>query len=488
MHNNRLIRILSTFSAWELRSWGDFVASPYFNKHQKTQALAALLSSLHPDFSEETLQKEKLYTALFAGPFDEQGLRDVFSYLTRLTERFLAQGNWEQNDRAVQQNLLVALRERHLDTDHRRAYLRLGKQFSTPLSPSLSGQYYEYLAEGLAMEIQAKSRKQEERFHQTVQSLDVYYLLNRLRYGCAQINRHTVLADEGDWAWVIQLAAYVANQPALLQRAPLLEAYLLLFRMLEKPEETARFEKARSFIDHALGAADQDQQRELYAFLMNYCIQRVNQGDEAFPAVLFSLYQQQLAQGLLLENGQMSPADYKNLVSLALRNGETTWAEQFIDQYRDHLPEGKRANAFTFQLAALHFHRQQYTETLRLLRDQEFTDPYYQLGARTMLLKLYYETAEFEALYYCLDAFDNYLQRNQKLPSYQKNLYVNLLRYTRKLAKLRLKVLSQGPRNALQLVQQFRQKITHVPNTAQRAWLLTQVDEMAENLRSIPSR
>jgi hypothetical protein len=62
----------------------------------------------------------------------------------------------------------------------------------------------------------------------------------------------------------------------------------------------------------------------------------------------------------------------------------------------------------------------------------------YTLSSKALLLSTYYELNEWEPLNYLLDSFKVYLHRAQKdLSEIQHISYINLINYTRKLAKVK---------------------------------------------------
>ena len=63
----------------------------------------------------------------------------------------------------------------------------------------------------------------------------------------------------------------------------------------------------------------------------------------------------------------------------------------FIELHLHHLPPNERDNAHTYNSAMLCYYRKQYRQAVKLLQTVEFTDLYYQLDARSILLKVYFE-------------------------------------------------------------------------------------------------
>ncbi|MGB4929170.1 MAG: hypothetical protein WBP43_04315, partial [Chitinophagales bacterium] len=134
-----------------------------------------------------------------------------------------------------------------------------------------------------------------------------------------------------------------------------------------------------------------------------------------------------------------------------LRINEFEWVKNFITKYNEHLDPAIRQNAYTFNMAYYHFFQNNYDEVLTLLRSVEFTDFYYHLDSKSLLLKTYFELEETEALFSLVEAFKVYIKRNNLIPAYQKTGYINMIKLTSKMYKWKL-----NPKNSIQdIVDEF---------------------------------
>ena len=95
-------------------------------------------------------------------------------------------------------------------------------------------------------------------------------------------------------------------------------------------------------------------------------------------------------------------------------------------------------------MAYYHFFQKNYDEVLTLLRSVEFTDFYYHLDSKSLLLKTYFELEETDALFSLIEAFKIYIKRNNLIPGYQKSGYNNMIKLSAKLYKWKL-----NPKNNL---------------------------------------
>ena len=162
----------------------------------------------------------------------------------------------------------------------------------------------------------------------------------------------------------------------------------------------------------------------------------------------------------------LSRFTYHNIVAAGLQTQDYAWVENFINAYKNTLDRTHRDSSVSFNLARLAFSQHQYGRALELLQHSNYYDPLLNLAARTMSLKIYWETGETDLLESHLDALQNYLRRKSIL-GYHRINYQNLVRYTRKL--LGMNYLDK------ESVKKLRQEIQAEAVLTERDWLLGQL-------------
>ena len=100
-----------------------------------------------------------------------------------------------------------------------------------------------------------------------------------------------------------------------------------------------------------------------------------------------------------------------------------------------YLRKDEKDGAYNFNMANIFYAKKQYQEALDALRYVESDDHLSNLFAKTLMLKIYFETKEERLLDSHLDAMQVYLTR-KKIIGYHKTNYSNIVRYTRKLMRL----------------------------------------------------
>ena len=122
------------------------------------------------------------------------------------------------------------------------------------------------------------------------------------------------------------------------------------------------------------------------------------------------------------------------------------------------------------------YEKEEERQALRVLQTVEFTDVYYGLSARSLLLKIYYEQEDVEALIALFGSFRTYLTRNKLVSAYQREVHQNLIAFTRKAHQLRLNRPQRTTPAFRKKVADLKTEIETAGQVTNASWLLEQVD------------
>ena len=142
-----------------------------------------------------------------------------------------------------------------------------------------------------------------------------------------------------------------------------------------------------------------------------------------------------------------------------------------MEKEKEHLLPSLREAIFHYNLAACYFEQQQFSPAIRLLQGLTFEDVYYELSAKVLLCKVYFESRELEALFYLIDAFKRFLKRNKQVSPQNRTHYLNFLKYLRSLSVLtdRRPGLSMDAYQAR--LQKIGRQLELATDTSNLAWL-----------------
>ncbi|MBL0026101.1 MAG: hypothetical protein IPO98_14395 [Saprospiraceae bacterium] len=155
--------------------------------------------------------------------------------------------------------------------------------------------------------------------------------------------------------------------------------------------------KLKELIQKYIHLFPEDEQKEIYATAISYCVNKVNKGDFTFQKETFFIYKETIENDNLLIGGIISQTDFRNVIFFALRVNEFDWAENFIYEYSQYLDPKYKDNAVEFSLARLEFYRKNFGKVLDHLNKVSYDDVWYTLGTKALQIASYYELDEFDA-------------------------------------------------------------------------------------------
>ncbi|MCC6279269.1 MAG: hypothetical protein IT262_01615 [Saprospiraceae bacterium] len=459
MKNSTLLQYIEKLNPGERRELHRWLASPFFNRRAGVLALYEHIDR-HLAVQPEQLRKEAAFAALFPGErFDDRRLNHLMSWLLAQVRDFLC---WQegQSDEGAQGLLRCrALRRRGLDEAFEKEY-ELARQ--TLDRQPWRDEHWHHLQHQLFREKYEHASLQSRRVRSTADlpladmaaHAEAANALNRLRYACSTEVLRAVSGERS------------GTPPAGSGTPPAIDLYENLLRALRDPADEPAFFQAKSLLEQHWQQFRDSERRDLYLLSLNFCIRKTNSGQRQFMREAFELYRSGLENRALFENGALSRFTYKNAATAGLALFEFGWVRQFLEDYKIHLPARERHGVYTYNLASYYFRLPDYEQAMQLLRDADFgDDAHTHLDARAMLLRIYFERGYQDALESLLDSFQTYLRR-QKDIGYQRDNYLNLLRFVRKL--LRLPPGDAPARLAL------RREVEATAAVAERGWVLEQ--------------
>ena len=486
MQDATVIKKLAEFNKSEIRRFSAYLQSPFFSWNPKTVSLGLYLLDLYPQFPPEPLKKEKLFELLFPSDraYTDQLIHDQFSLLNKCLRQFMAQLQYEQDERQQQFYLAQAYVAQGKNSHFNQTFKRVKKKVSqaSSRSPEDHLQLFAMYQEERKLPASRKVRKGGDPLIPMVDNLDRFYLTHKLKYACEMLNRQSIFNIQYQAPLTETLIEFLAAHAASYDQQPLISLYFQIYRLLQEPDDE-RYQALRQQLYKHQEALPGEEKTNIYVFLQNHCIKQLNAGQTRYLQELFSLYQTLLEQKILYDKQGFIPHPYiKNMVTVGLRLQHYDWVKHFLETYKDHIHPQQREDAFHYNMAQYHYERQQYRKALKLLIQIQYTDLFYQLDARMLQMRIYYEMEEDDSLNYLVKAFKTFLKRNQSLSKKQYGPYENLLKFAHQAYRLKISQhnMSQEKREAK--LQQLRARIAAAGGVANMHWLERKLGELEGNV------
>jgi len=397
--------------------------------------------------------------------YDDDRMRHLMAYSLEAIRLFLAWEDWKSDPVAVSIYLCKALKKRGMESLFEKDYQRTLHILNAKTERSAEHFFQHYTLESDAWQLyRARQRRDVNKLQTLADSFGAYVAISTLRQGCATLGQQLPNEVPTHITYLPETLRLV--EQGIFAHVPAIQIYYFGYKALTEPDGHQMFEEMKVRLKQADGIFPDDELRDIYILAINFCIRQINGGQRQYVQEAFDLYRLGLARKVFLENAALSPFTYRNILNIALALGEWEWSLQYLHEFAPYLPAKERDNIFRYNLATYYFRRPDYDRALELLRQVEFRDMFYNFDARQMLLRIYHDRREYQALESLLESFALYLQRHSGA-GYQREMYQNLVRFTKRLIKIRPDEVAKW--------QELRADIEGTKHLAERDWLLGQI-------------
>lgn len=462
-----LWQTFSSLGNLERKHLGQWLCSPFFCRREEPGLFFEYLQNCRikgnlPDYVSAARH-------IYKGnePPDKNAFPLLMSELLAHIEHFLVYRELFAEPANFDLRLAATYRKRGLEKHFRQslhgARVKWGKQ------PYRHTEYFDAQAAieyELYQQLSAGRRTEALNWQQLSDQTDIAFIARKLRQACMALSHQTVYNAEYRFGLLDAVLDHV-RRSNILQQIPAIGLYFYCYLFLTEPAEETHFQRFKIQLFDSLDQLPAEEQRNLHLLALNFCIRKINQLESVYFREALDLYQSALKAGLLLENGHLSHFAYNNIVAIALKVGDTDWTEQFIHAYNPLLEKKHRDASMHLNLARMEYARRNLSAALLHLQQADYKDLINNLIAKTLQLKIYYETGEFDALDAHLQSMQTFIRR-QRVIGYHKTNYLNIVRYGRRLMQLNPN--SAGDRATL------RQKIAEEPVLTEKDWFLEMIN------------
>lgn len=484
MHKSKSVLLMSSFSADEIRSFGDFVRSPYFNKNTRVTDLFDELKKDHPEFTSKSITKEKIYSRLFKGKaYNDQVMKNLNSELFKLEREFLAHDMLDR-DRYEKSVMLV-----------------------TNLTTRDAGQLFEKesdVIEKLARENRSEVkelylllyRTEEERFTNAIinnrQAEATDHILKAGEYLIQYFLKHLLRLSINNRIneFSFNVSSEVNLPDTFLRNLDMnslldymeknniehsIHIKLLYYAMLcnVNANDTSIYNTFRKLLFESKEKFTRAEFQHLLHLLESIIAQKINSGKLEFYKDLHETYDYELKNDMYKPSGRapLTVMKYRNIYLSAMKAGKFDWAERFIYEYRDELQKKDRQSIVELSMAQLNFEKKNFEQTLMHLQKVRTSQIFYKIDVKMLSLMALYELSHFETAIAAIESFKKLLANNKTLTEQYREKNRNFLSILGGLIRARLDNVESGKAELLR-------KIEGTPQTANKKWLINKTEEL----------
>lgn len=480
MNNSKFIKLLSTIPPREQKQFEAFVLSDFVTTNEKLKKLCTYLFSFYPKIDQSELNKIDIYRFIYGGKYNEKRINNLISDLYQLLEEFLICRQFQSKPPLKRRLLMEAFLERDtlsfMDGAIRKYKRVVGASPENSYNAYLEKAAFHDLADEYS--VARGKRGYDKNLQQKSDALDLFYWCNKFSIACDMASRNIVTRSGYECHHWEDLLRHFHQNTHGLREHPVLQIYFSTYQMLTQFDQPSHYFHLKTLLKEHISIFPGHEINKIYKYLLNYCVRKINFGEEGFYREVHELYKILLDQEILFHNGYLTQWTYINIITAGIRLKQYQWTEGFIYEYRSALLPEERNNVFKYGLSALFFEKSDYLKALEYLNTVEFTDGSYHLRAKILQLKSYFELGEEEAMLSLMEAFQKYIRRSKSIPDYQKKANHNFLKLTKQLYKLRVQ-----RKTAHQMVFERKhnsvlEELNQMEPVANKKWLREKLGEM----------
>lgn len=444
MLNSKVIDILKTFSSGEMKRFGEFLNSPFHNKNKKAIILFDLISKYHPLYENKNLTKENLFVKLFPSEkrtYSDASVRNLFSDLMILAERYLAVIRFENDKFDFNEKILREITDRKL-TGIFDKKIRMLSELTDP--DGITGEDHFY-RKFILEEIRSSNRQYSDNLKlfkdssliKASEYLSFFYLIKMFKLvNFMEFQKLHNINNDSNFAvslikdFDLDRSLKIIETNAVSEiDVKVIKVYYKMYRSIVNFENDDRYFDFKNSLLENDNLFSKLERLGLYICLTNSCVKKIDSGKKSFTRECFDIYTLMLDHELYSAYpGYFPMSAFCAILHTGLSSGEFKKIEDFINSYSSRLNPEHISDAVNYSMAHLSFYKKDFGKALECIikTDSEFSQ--FKFLLKILTLKIYYETGDFDSLYYSSDSFQHFLNNNKLVGERYRSEFTNFIK------------------------------------------------------------
>jgi hypothetical protein len=485
MKDTRIVEILKSLGKEELKSFAQFLDSPFVKSRRNIKPLLEFLGNNHPDFETERITKERAFRKLFPGEaYNDKKLENLAIELSAAAEVFLIHSTVESDKTEALMNLCKGYYDRKMLNQS----LRVMKIIEKKIVPGFSqGKDYfskvrrlNYLKNGYYMEkddIDNALECTRLTFEASAaQFIHDYAQLMSIKKAAGETYGKTI---EGKFVGSVIShfdfdELFDAIKDSDFEYSLLIKILYYRYKLSEDPEDTRNYFFIKDLFYNNLEKFDRAEKNHIFNDLINYCVDRVKKTNDEFKSEGLEVYKKMLESSAYSESETeyMQVLTYRNIIIYCNMIKETDWLKTFIDNYTDTLSPEYRKDLANYAYGNLYFKMKDFEKALTFISKINHDFFLFKTDIKNLLLQIYFELNYIEQAYSLVDSYRHFLSNTKEIADgHKKTLEIFLKRY---FELLRIKA-GQSKED----IKYILNKIESETSLINRPWLLEKANDLS---------
>lgn len=488
MTGTKLIQVLKTFSKEELNDFVKFTASPFFSTGRDLSPLLYELKKFFPEYEHPNLNEAYIYGKLYPGKkFGDARSNSLMKTLTselfKLAKEFLAYIEYNKDESRKDYYRMDQLRKRKLYKEYEREYASIKKEpadFNGMDGMDLLSLHYNKHTYAEFCVETGRGQQCIDSIISMGENAMAYALILGFRHNEVRTTAvHNKIGFRSNLTDVVLENLELEKVLEFLDSSgspfyPYIAVNYTLHMMSSGGETEQYFFRLRELVDKYESSFSRTELYILCCMMSSYCSKVTeNSFNKIFMQEQFKLYDWSLKLGVYKHSTdeEFNILNFRNIVITALDVNEIEWTEDFIMKYYKELRQDYSENMKDYSLAHVYYNKKQPEKALEHIIKIKYDHFIFQLDAKYLLFKIYYELNYDEQAFSILSTISQYVINTKHISEHFRQRGNNFVKFGRELLKRRAE-------KNLKDIELFRRKIKGTEFVNAAYWLLRKIDEL----------
>lgn len=476
INNSIAVRFLRKLSKSELLGLLGFVQNPYFNPNKDVVKLYEYIYRFAPNFSHKNFTKENAYQVIYPGKdFDRNKLNKSMNGLFTIIRKFIhcieTASNSEEVELSVLKFCTNKLREcfdNQINNKVKKAAQGLGGSKRYRYNLDIENQLADFLA---------LTHSEDRNFEILSKVMNQYYWISKLSLICEMLNHHILTKHEYNFAELDACLEFTKKNG--YTRHPLVHLWYYaatIFRDIShrKTILPANYHEFKNLLFQNKNELDQNEKRNLCTYLTRI-LRHTSFEDQIYYQELFEVYKIEFDKKTtsFSSNDFIQPLTAINIVKVALRNNDASWADNFLLEYENWFLSGYKYDISLYCQANINFYKSNYGVALKHLEKVKHKATFFKFEKRVKFIQIYYETEEIDLLDRRISSFRSFMaKQKEKIDVKTIKPYRNFVNFINEIKKIALLDKEK--------IKRLKSKITQTSSKQlpEKQWLLQKLDDI----------
>jgi hypothetical protein len=423
MIKSNLVDLLSGLSGEELKEFGNFVKSPFFNKNKSVIKLFDYLKKQYPHFNEMKLNKSFVYKVIFgSAKYNDGFMRVLISNLTSLVKEYLTYVN--SGNMPIRRKLFL-LEELNC-RKHAKVFRTVQKEIEEMLACVVNKDKFYFYNKAIFEDNlyyfnswnQKLSKKSKIQCNFSSKNMiDNYtrsYLIFCLETYRATLHRNNYGKLDIDLSFIEDVMKIMEIHKDEFSNIPIINLLFNEILLITKGEQQY-FRALKKILLNKANNLTHVQNYSLLNILRRFSALETIKGNFKYENDIFIFYKRAISDNFLLHPflKQINGDNFISIVRTALNINKTNWAVKFIKDYETLLSRDYHNDYISISKALIEFSNNRFESSLSLLNNIKINKPELLIMIKIILLKIYYEKSFYIESYLTIDSFRHLLPKSQ---------------------------------------------------------------------------